>query len=360
MPHGIVEYARRLTGQPITLDMGQGRSLRFIEESTLKGCPGTDFAWSPDGGTLVTACPPEVWAQSLDGKKISKGPSSAQTWSLWHDLQALDHPFRVVYKGLPEASGLHRPTVVIWDVGAGTSSILPASAFDMFAVDQEHAQVAVSYSETWSHYLSVLPLEGGAIKKTLAIPTTLSSLRWLPGGQKLLVGDFDGVLGVVNITTGDVGKLATPYAAVFPEGGSQSGWVKGLVLSPDGKSVAIFGEEARGPETGANGRLDVKAWKKWEEALGTTVEIRSVDDGRLLDRMPGPEAGVVALAWDSRDRFIAVAGRDALMLWRRQNGALTHLYYSPGITHGLSISPEGTWLALTTTGGVQIFRIEEK
>jgi hypothetical protein len=67
------------------------------------------------------------------------------------------------------------------------------------------------------------------------------------------------------------------------------------VLSPDSKSVAIFerGGVVR-PAPGSN-TIDQAAEIKWDEELGTTVEIRSIEDGRLLDRMPGKELGAVDL-----------------------------------------------------------------
>jgi hypothetical protein len=94
--------------------------------------------------------------------------------------------------------------------------------------------------------------------------------------------------------------------------------------------------------------------------LGTGVEIRSIDDGRLLNRMPGRQsAGARNLAWDPLDRFIAVAGGDALYLWATRNGTVTlWTYDDPGIVHTLAVTNDGARLALTSANGVRIFRIE--
>jgi WD40 repeat protein len=360
MPHGIVEYVLRLAGRPLTIDMGHDRFLRLVEEAPLQtGCQNTDLAWSPDGKIIVTACSQELRAQTSDGKEIGKGP--AQLPSSQH-MQVLTDPFRIAYLSQSEDHGVQQPNFTVWDVLAGRSSTLPIhlSPRDRFGVGQDQDRVAVVHMSRRDRSLRVLSLESGEVTQTLQMPTASCSLRWLPGAHALLLGGYDGVLRLADLTTGDIHELATPFTTVLPTGGSASGWVDGLVLSPDGKSVAIFktsGGIKPDPDTGT---IDMDAARKWDQTLGTTVEIRSVDDGKLLDKMPGPEAGVVGLVWDPHNRFIAVAGRDALILWQRRSGALAfRTYDDPGILHRLSITNDGTRLALTTSRGIRIFRIED-
>jgi WD40 repeat protein len=355
MPHGVVEYVLRLAGRPLSIDIGHGRFIRLVEEAQLQmDCQNTDLAWSPDGNILVTACSQELRAQTLDGKEIGEAPAE---WPSSLQMQVLTDPFRLAYLGQSEDPGVHHPNLTVWDVQAGRSSTLAneLNPSDTFGVDQEQAQVAVAQLSKQKMSLNVISLESG--KTTQSLPLTI---RWLPGARALLLGGFDGALRLADMTTGEIRELAKPYTTVFPTGGSAWGRVDGLVPSPDGKSVAIFltsGGIKPDPDTGT---INMKAAQKWEEGLGTTVEIRSIDDGRLLDSMPGPETGVVGLVWDPRNRFIAVAGRDALIIWGRESGALAvRTYDDPGIPHRLSLTKDGTRLALTTGRGIRIFRIQE-
>jgi WD40 repeat protein len=360
MPHGIVEYALRQAGRPLSIDMGHGRSLRLEEEPpVLAGCQASDIAWRPDGKVLVTACSQELQAWTLDGSEIGKGPAM---WPFSQHMQVLADPFRLAYFGRSGDAGVRRPVLTLWDVQAGVASTLPdqLSALDNFVVDQDHAQVAVTHMSRPGWELRILSLDRKEVTLTLQIPTAANALCWLPGSRALLLGGYDGVLRRVDITTGDIRELARPYTTAFPTGGGTSAMVDGLVLSPDGKSVAIFQTGGVITPDPGTGKIDVVAEQKWHATLGTTVEIRSVDDGRLLDRMPGPEAGVVGLVWDPMNRFIAVATRNALILWQRQSGALVvRTYGDPGILHRLSITNDGTRLGLTTARGVRIFRIKE-
>jgi hypothetical protein len=58
MPHGIIEYALRMAGRPLSLNIGNGRTVTLVEERPiLTNCQVADVRWSPDGTVLVTACP---------------------------------------------------------------------------------------------------------------------------------------------------------------------------------------------------------------------------------------------------------------------------------------------------------------
>ncbi len=165
----------------------------------------------------------------------------------------------------------------------------------------------------------------------------------------------------VDIASGEVRELARPYTITFPSGGGADGGVGGLALAPDGQSVAIF--KVSGGITPAPGTnvTDMAAAREWGEQLGTTVEIRSVDDGRLLGRMPGGQMTVNDVAWDPRDRFTAAVSSDALFLWNRKTGShVVRTLDDSGIRHWLSINNDGSRLAITARRGVQIYRIEEK
>jgi len=278
-------------------------------------------------------------------------------------MQTLVDPFRLAYFGVSHDSGVREPFLTIWNIQTDTSSTLPIQlgSMDNFVVDQDHHRVALVHVAWPDKELRLVSLEGGEVTQTLHLPSAAHSMRWLPGSGALLLGGYDGVLRLADIATGELRELAKPYTISFPAGGGGNGDVDGLVLAPDGKSVAIFKTGGGVTPVPGTNKIDLVAEKKWEEALGTTVEIRSIDDGRLLDRMPGQELGVVDLAWDPRDRFIVIAGRDAMFLWQRQGGTQAlRTYDDPGIVHKICITDDGSRLALTTSNGVRIFRIEER
>lgn len=360
MPHGILEFAQRMVGSALSLDIGSGRSVKLVGEGRLAtDCQASDLQWSLDGTVLVAECQAQLRAWTLDGRELSRAPKKSPM-SHGH-LGVLAAPLRIVYFADSGQSQGRDPDLTIWDVLTGEISTLPVqlTSGDSFVVDQDRALIAIVHSIGPERDIKLRSLVGGAIISQFKNPSGAWSLRQPPGSQVLLLGGYDGVLRALDIKTGDLRELARPYTTTFPGGGGEDAAVDGLVPAPDGKSVALFKTSgAIRPSPGTN-KIDMDAAKKWEEALGTTVEIRSTDDGRLLDRMPGQEMGVDEVAWDPRDRFIAVAGRDALFLWRRQGGAPAIRTYDESGRRSLAINGDGTRLALAAANGVRIFRIEE-
>jgi len=359
MPNGIIEYALRLAGRPLSLEVGQGRSVTLIEERPLvTGCQVQDVRWSPDGTALVTACPRGIQAWTLDGNKIGTGATTPL--SPLRRMEILDKPFRVAYfTRLPDlAPGDF--LVAIWNVQSGVSELLPVhlSMRYNFVVDQDDVRFPSADVPESDQKIKIIAVEGDGATRILQIGWPAKSVTLLPGSHTLLLGGSDGVLSTADIVTGDLRELPRPYTTTFPGGGGASGSVEGLVLAPDAGSVAIFTHGTSVTPPPGRNSVDMVAAKAWARTLGTTIQIRSVADGRLLYRMPGEALDVVDLAWDPHDRFIAAAGGDGLFLWHRQSGGTAVRAYSDaGIRHSLSITNDGTRLALTTANSVRIFRI---
>lgn len=359
-PHGIGEYAHRLAGLPLTLDIGNGRSVRLIEEPAVKtGCQSDDVRWTPDGTALVIACPDSLQVWARDGRRIGS-VDTPNGWPQRH-MQVLGDPLRVYYLGTAAERGLSEVELKVWDVEHGKISVAPEApgSVNNFTVDKDQSRAALVSAAGWDIW--IMSLEDGQLKQTIHAHPAALSLQWVPGAQSLLLGSFDGVLRRADLPTGEVRELAAPYTTKFTAGGGAQGSVDGLVPSPDGKSVTIFNTSSSiFPAPGRNYTDDAAA-KKWDDDLGSRVQIRTIDDGRLMARAPGGvEVLPRGLAWDPRDRFIAVAGGDAVILWGwRSGGQAVMTYNDPGIVHMLSISNDGARLAVTTGNGLRILRIEE-
>jgi hypothetical protein len=102
--------------------------------------------------------------------------------------------------------------------------------------------------------------------------------------------------------------------------------------------------------------------EQWLAGLGTAVEIRSIADGHLAARMPGASNfGGTDMVWDRRNRFIALAGHDALAFWSPHREAVTFMAHgeSGGVIR-FSEKQAGTLLAVSGHNQLRIFRIEER
>jgi hypothetical protein len=184
-------------------------------------------------------------------------------------------------------------------------------------------------------------------------------MHWLPNTQTLLMGGIEGALFRADVETGQVSKLASPYFSALPEGASTSSAVEGLAVSPDGTEVAIYMGmgSIRWPNSGS-----LKEDEQWLARLGTAVEIRSIADGHLAARMPGASNfGGTDMVWDRRNRFIAVAGRDALAFWSPHREAVTFMAHGEiGRIVRFSENQAGTLLAVSGQNQLRLFRIEER
>jgi WD40 repeat protein len=357
MPHGIVEFVLRTAGVPLTLNIGDGRSVRLVKDRTFMTRCEEELQWSPDGTVLFAGCGSKVQAWTLDGDEREEHSAAMPL----QRIQALGDPLRLAYEAIPREAQGRDIGITIWNVLTGTQTTLPIPDLSLFALAQERGRTLIAYSDSPFADLKLISLGSDSRPTTLpGLPLTCS-VAWLPGDQGLLQGGYDGVLRRVDIATEMRLELAKPYATSFPKGGGDTGCVNGLALGPDGRSVAIFmGGGAVTPIPGTN-TVDGNAEAMWEQALGNTVQIRSVDDGRLLARMPGEAMSVDDLVWDPLDRFIAVSNGDAVFLWHRQNGQVAiRSYDEAGLIHSLAICPDGSRLAVATGDSIQIFRIEEK
>ncbi len=227
-----------------------------------------------------------------------------------------------------------------------------------FAVDASGDRVALVGMGEHEKEIGILQLQEGHQLQTFQIPSESRSLGWVPGTQNLLLGGYDGILRQADTATGVVRELANAYSETFASGGRSQAMIDGLVFAPDGHSLVIFGwVSGISPAPGSN-FIDVAAEAKW---LGAGVQIRSVEDGRLLAQMPGSYISPQSVSWDPKDRFIAIAGHDALYLWDRREGGQVLMTFGDGsIPHRISIANDGSRIAVTGAANVRIFRIDDR
>jgi hypothetical protein len=225
-PHGIVEYAHRLVGRPLSLDIGHGKSVRLIEESAIKtGCQAMDLNWNSDGSVLVVKCLLGLQAWTREGRLIGNVPISTG-WPVL-PMQVLADPFHVVYLSKAGDGRSNEAALMSWDVQHGKTAAepIPSSAMGNFAIDQYQRRVAIVDASTADRDIKMLSLDDGRLMRAIHVQSGTHSLRWTPTKNALLLGSYDGVLRLADATTGDVQELATPYAIKFPGGGGADGIV---------------------------------------------------------------------------------------------------------------------------------------
>lgn len=172
-------------------------------------------------------------------------------------------------------------------------------------------------------------------------PITLKRLRELPGGEGGGWGatfSKTGRLAVAGVSEGvfvwtDLTKAPEKFT-------SPSGRVFGLAWSPDGKKLA-FGDsgghwrvEPGGPSGQLKGDVMAAVWSL---------------DGQMLFLSTGQEDSAV----------YALDARTGKVLWRQQNVPDTHVRkpgYGLDEVNGLTLSPDGRWLACAHQDGRVLLR----
>jgi hypothetical protein len=333
-PNGYSELLRRTAGVPPTLALENGHTARLIEERALEPrCGLLDLGW---GGPseLILDCTGSLQVWTPDGRLVAK-IATPNRLSISH-MHVLRNPLRVAYIGPSGQGGSGHNVLNIWNVSSDV-----VSSFDevdanglTFSVDSTNARISMRGASNYEIWIA--SLNDQRVQQKVSIPDRFFSLQWLPGQDALLFGTFNGGLFTANTKNGVVRKLAQIYAA-------DRGLVDGLAPSPDGKAVVTF-ETLGAP------------------VVGTGVEVRSTNDGRLLSQMPGTaNIGAREVAWDPLDRFIVCSARDTLILWNWRSGdrALMTIGELGSIAH-FSINADGSALALADRGVIRIFRIQEQ
>jgi Tol biopolymer transport system component len=172
----------------------------------------------------------------------------------------------------------------------------------------------------WSDLVTVDRRGGGVRAVPLPDSITVTSAQWSPDGRRIAAelvtsrGGFD--VGVVDPATGALARLTS------------DGQSRNPVWSPDGRTVYYV--SAR---TGAG-----MIWRQPADGTGTPESLAAVGVGALLS--------------PSRDgRWLAVLDGRALRGYDLVAGALRDVATEAAWAEHLALSPDGRWVAYTTTEG---------
>jgi WD40 repeat protein len=183
----------------------------------------------------------------------------------------------------------------------------------------------------------------------------VTSLTFLPDGQRLLSASWDGTVRVWKVSEGtkmDELSLGRPirFATLFPDGQllaistydpaiqlwqfsdktllrtltGHKDWVHEVFFSPDGKFLISGSKDG-------------------------TVKVWQVSDGSLVRTLSGHSKPVVTVALSPDGRFIASGSEDSTVrIWRMADGKLVKVLQ--GRVKGMAVnvvrfSPDGKWLA---------------
>ena len=195
------------------------------------------------------------------------------------------------------------------------------------------------------------------------------SIVFVPNGHKILGAGYDGSIYGVDLDSGVVTKLISPYATSFPDGASTSAVVYALAVSPDGsKYMAALGVGGIIDTSSDIAGKNVKSYKQYENEGNSWIksvpelQIWKTSDNSFVAAYPDRGITTVrASAWDPLDRFIAFTDSERnLLLWQPNaiDSKATEIDL-PDTASSIAFDPTGDHLAVTTNSSIIVFRITQ-
>jgi len=250
-------------------------------------------------------------------------------------------------------------------------------------------------------------LETGEVEETYSPAGIIESVAYSPDGKTLLFGGGEGIVSLVDVTTGDeirrfIGHTDQVNTVAFSSDGRYAVSGAGFVLGAD-RSVIVWDVETGAPlqrfeghglfqDMGLNtvssdfyGVTGVRFTPDGKSVVSSggdgTLRLWDVQNGALVQQLEGHQATVIAVAYSPDGRFVAsgslvsdpmadfasviqgeeldFTGEGEIILWDAATGAFVQRFLghsSP--VRSLAFSPDGQYLASgSETGEVIVWRI---
>lgn len=153
-----------------------------------------------------------------------------------------------------------------------------------------------------------------------------------PDGKLLITGSADKTARLWSLPTGQLVRVIRP-----PIGGGVFGQVDAVAIAPDGKTIALAGDDAR---------------CEFDATLCQFVDLYNSSDGTLRKRLGPFRAIVYELAFSpDGNRLAAAAGKQGLFIWENPLGEQPQLATAADVAYSAVFNSTGTQLATGAADG---------
>jgi len=280
--------------------------------------------------TLVSPAPIQTIDVSADGKTIlaSSADKHVRTWDVSTGKVVDDRAiggYLIGAKLLAEPS-TDRKSVHVWDLAAARKMYTIDKSIANSLASRDRKQLAIS-SET-EHNLRLLDPGTGVTRKVMEDGLGgAAALAFSPDGATVVSANYDNDVRIWSTRSGELVRkvedfTGAMFAAEFTPDGSQ------LVMAGLDQKIYIF---------------DAKTYK-------------------LQRTLTGHGETILALAISPDGRTLVTGGFDVLtvknpvkvVFWDLASGKMQRTVRAPHAVTALAFAPDGSWLAMSTTGGKEI------
>ncbi len=227
------------------------------------------------------------------------------------------------------------------------------NAITALAISPDQSTLAVVYGMALPQPVALYSTQDWRRVAILLDPSYASTEYTKPSSQKAQTVSFspDGRLLAValpfDVLIFDIGsqKVVSRIHVLDPKRGC---CIRAINFSPDSSAIAV-----------ANiGNAQVPLSVPKQIPSGTPVEVFRVMDGARISAYPPIAEPAEGLGWSRDGRFIVFITLNALHLWDPADPKVFRSIDLPG-TEGVSLSPNGRWLAVCSDYSVDIFEIQD-
>ncbi len=321
----------------------------------------TAVAWSPDGSALAAASwygeDLTVWNRSgsvLNGfKRIGGGPYPDNSLAFLNGSSQLLFP--------PPETPDNSTCVDVWDVATGQIvKAVPGPEPDSnnyarnrarhFVISPDQSLAAAA--PTVGGMVAIYETKNWKLIRALKIDYGVGSLGFFPDAGRLVVGALTkGHLLIVDTASAQIIADFAPYAIKYANIS-----IGTVAVSPDAEFiltgiglVTIPGEYYLAPEA-----------RTWDQMVPPAVSIWRVKDGSHVAGFKDVRAPIRQVAWDPKGRFVAFVDSAAMLfIWNPKAPHDNAIRISlTDVTLSLAITRSGDRLAVTSGGGLRVYRTD--